>query len=139
MGRVKQMDVAGLPPRNLVDAMQAAADRDMVARQYVDGFATILEEVVPLLLTGAEQGWSLTDRIIWTHLQLLHRYGDSLIARKCGEPVASEAARRAALTIDAAGTDGAGIRGQSYLEALSDFDFWLALTGIDATRAQQQT
>ena len=41
MGRVAEADVADLeapPPANLLDAMRLAADRDLVARQFVNGF-----------------------------------------------------------------------------------------------------
>src|SRR5437763_636089 len=36
LGRVSEADVAGDPPTDLLDAMRAAADRDLVARQYAN-------------------------------------------------------------------------------------------------------
>ena len=74
-------------PADLLAAMQAASDRDLVARQYVTGFSTVLDQVLPWLLAGPGQGWSLADTIVHTQLRLLSRFGDSLIARKCGPAV----------------------------------------------------
>ena len=85
LGQVEAMDVAASAPRDLRDAMAAASERDLVARQYVTNFAIVLEEVVPGLLAGARHGWSLVDTIVQAQLQLLARYGDSLIAQVwCG-------------------------------------------------------
>ena len=120
LGRVDAMDVAGDSPADLRAAMRAAADRDLVARQYVTGFSTVLDEVVGLLLGGTGRGWTLADTIIDAQLRLLSRYGDSLIARKCGSLAARAAADRAAAVL-AAGQPGDA----RYLEGLADLDFWL--------------
>jgi triphosphoribosyl-dephospho-CoA synthase len=50
----------------------------------------------------------------------MSRHPDSLIARKCGSTVAKESASRAAQVLDT-GQPG----DESYLDALSDLDFWL--------------
>jgi triphosphoribosyl-dephospho-CoA synthase len=124
LGKVQDMDVADPPPDDLLIAMRAAADRDLVARQYVEDFRLVLEDVVPRLAFGREAGWSLTDTIIHTHLDLLSRHPDSLIARKCGPAVAQQASAMAGQVLDA-GSPG----DESYLEALADFDFWLRADG----------
>ncbi len=125
LGRVSEMDVADTAPGSLLEAMRAAAQRDLVARQYCCQFATVLEEVVPALRHGADQGWSLTDRIVHTHLLIMHRYPDSLIARKCGSAVAAESAARAGQVLEIAAADPEGIHGEPYFHALADLDFWL--------------
>jgi triphosphoribosyl-dephospho-CoA synthase len=124
MGNVDSMDVAGPPPEDLLAAMRAAQDRDLIARQYVDGFALVLEEVVPLLQAGRVAGWTLTTAIIQTHVTLLARYGDSLIARKCGPTVARQAAAMAQRVLTA-GQPGE----EAYEQALADLDFWLRSDG----------
>jgi triphosphoribosyl-dephospho-CoA synthase len=118
------MDVAQSPPGDLLAAMRAAADRDLVARQYVEDFRLVLDDVMPRLTAGRTRGWSLTDAIIHTHLDLLSRHPDSLIARKCGLSVAQQASAMAGQVLDA-GSPG----DESYLEALADFDFWLRADG----------
>ena len=100
--------------------MRAAADRDLVARQYATGFSTVLHEVLVWLCEGTGREWTLTDTIIHTQLRLLERHGDSLIARKCGADVAQETADRAAKVL-AAGWPGDA----DYNQQLSDLDFWL--------------
>ena len=95
LGKVEEMDVADEPPADLLAAMHAAADRDLVARQYVDDFRLVLDEALPLLVAGRASGWSLTEAIIHTHLTLLARYGDSLIVRKCGSETAEQSSAMA--------------------------------------------
>src|SRR5687767_2981004 len=38
MGTVEKMDVAAEPPTSLLDAMRSAQERDLIARQYANGF-----------------------------------------------------------------------------------------------------
>ncbi len=120
LGTVRSMDVATGAPDDLLQAMAAAADRDMVARQYDNQFATVLREIVQWLSTGLEQGWALSDSIVHCQLQLISRYGDSLIARKCGQAQSREAADRAATVLES-GRPG----DPKYFRALSDLDFWM--------------
>ncbi|MCI0359255.1 MAG: triphosphoribosyl-dephospho-CoA synthase [Planctomycetaceae bacterium] len=124
LGKVEEMDIAGEPPADLLFAMRAAADRDLVARQYTDDFRLVLEEALPLLIAGRSSGWSLTDSIIHAHLALLARYEDSLIARKCGSPTAKQVSARAGSVL---ATGGPG--DEAYYESLADFDFWLRADG----------
>jgi len=124
LGEVDAMDVADEPPSDLLAAMRSAAERDMVARQYAEDFEHILRFVAPTLHRGTQAGWSLTETIIHTQLQLLAQFPDSLIARKCGPDIAREAADRAAAVLDT-GNPG----DEQYLQALVDLDFWLRSDG----------
>jgi triphosphoribosyl-dephospho-CoA synthase len=124
LGKVKEMDVAAEPPVDLLLAMHAAADRDLVARQYADDFRLVLGEALPLLVAGQSAGWPLSEAVIRTHLELLARYEDSLIVRKCGSDTARQISARAA-TVLAAGQPG----DENYFQALSDFDFYLRADG----------
>jgi len=120
LGKVEAMDVSGPPPEDLLKAMQAAADRDLVAKQYVTRFETVLQRVAPWLVEGRERGWSLTDSIVHAHLRLMSEEPDSLIIRKSGRALAEEASRHAARVLDSGAPQD-----ESYLRALEDFDFWL--------------
>jgi triphosphoribosyl-dephospho-CoA synthase len=80
--------------------------------------------VVPSLASGQQTGWSLTDTIIRTQLQILASFTDSLIARKCGPKVARQAADHAAAALEA-GEPG----DEPYVHALADLDFWLRSDG----------
>jgi triphosphoribosyl-dephospho-CoA synthase len=124
LGKVKEMDVAEEPPADLLLAMHAAADRDLVARQFVDDFHLVLDEALPLLIAGRSSGWTLTESIIHTHLALLARYEDSLIVRKCGGETAKQVSAMAGGVLTAGGPGE-----EAYYEALADFDFWLRTDG----------
>jgi triphosphoribosyl-dephospho-CoA synthase len=120
LGEVPEADIHATPPSDLLAAMQLAAERDLVARQYANNFAEVLGNVVPWLQQGLAQGWPLGDVIIRVHLRMLSQFPDSLIARKCGPQVAAEAASHAK-TVLAAGWPG----DDNYHAALADLDFWL--------------
>jgi triphosphoribosyl-dephospho-CoA synthase len=124
LGATASMDVAAPAPANLIDAMQTAADRDLVARQYANGFEQVLDLAAPLICQGLQNGWSLTESVIHAHVTLLSRFPDSLIARKCGLSVAEQASRIARQVLDA-GSPG----DEDYLRAMDDLDFWLRSDG----------
>ncbi len=124
LGTAPQADVADAPPADLIAAMRLAADRDMVARQYAEGFAQVLGFVVPLLGKGIDRGWPLGQTIIHVQMQLMSQFPDSLIERKLGPAVARRSAEMAQRVI-ASGQPGE----QAWGRALADFDFWLRSDG----------
>jgi triphosphoribosyl-dephospho-CoA synthase len=124
IGQAESMDVTGAAPADLLDAMRAAADRDLVARQYANGFEQVLGLVAPAITQGVQAGWTLTDAVIHTHILLLSRFPDSLIARKCGLSVAEQASQLAQRVLDAGGPGD-----EDYLRAAADLDFWLRSDG----------
>ncbi len=101
LGEVPEHDVAGTPPEDLCAAMQLAADHDLVARQYTNGFAEVLGEVAPALV-GHEAEQPLGEAIVQVQLQLMAKYGDSLVLRKCGEETNAELRRRATIALESA-------------------------------------
>ena len=125
LGTVEHGDVnAPEPPRmTLLEAMALAADRDLVARQYVDDFADVFWTADGVQAAVAADR-PLGEAIVRGYLELLARRPDTLIARKCGGAVAEEASRRAAAVLQSleAGED-------AYRGALADFDFWLRADG----------
>jgi len=127
MGRVEEMDIAEDPPDDLLVAMQAAADRDLVARQYANRFEEVLGRVLPWLEEGGSAGYPLTTNIVYTYVRLLAECPDSLIARKCGKAVALEASARATKVLESGDPDDDEESG--YFRALGDLDFWLRSAG----------
>jgi triphosphoribosyl-dephospho-CoA synthase len=122
LGRAAQMDVAGTAPRDLLAARRAAADRDLVARQYVMGFDVVFD--LAERLSDGQREWGLVDAIVHVHLQAMSQYPDSLIARKCGLDTARQAAARAGQVL------GEGPPGSpAYTGALANLDFWLRSDG----------
>ena len=124
MGTTERHDLAGDAPDDLIAAMRAAADRDLVARQYTEGFSDVLDRVIPWLSEALVANRTLADAIVETQLRLMAACGDSLIARKCGNEVAREASDRAAGVLESLQTDK-----EPYRAALADFDFWLRSDG----------
>jgi len=124
LGAAAEHDVAGPAPDDLLVAMRAAADRDLVAAQYANGFADVLGVVAPAIAAALAGGLRLNDAIVWTSVQLMSRWPDSLIARKCGVEIARSAQARAAKAL-ALGPPG----NDAYYDALGDLDFWLRSAG----------
>lgn len=124
MGTVSQMDVARESPPSLIDAMRSAQDRDLIARQYANGFHEVFDCVVPWLIEAQAAGWTLMDSIVHVHVRTMARFPDSLIARKCGADVAAHSQQAAGRVLE---TGGPG--DENYELALGDLDFWLRCDG----------
>lgn len=118
MGHTDEADIGQQPELSLYAAMQLAADRDSVARQYTDGFAQVFT-TSDHIAARVTAGDCLCDAIVHAFLTLLSEQGDTLIARKCGLSTSDEAADRASSVL----------RQADWLEASADFDFWLRSDG----------
>jgi triphosphoribosyl-dephospho-CoA synthase len=123
LGQVADQDIRDEPTLPLREIMRLAADRDLIALQYVNGFREVLDEDVPALARGLRTYGNLEQAIVGAHLHLLARYADSLIARKRGTAEAEEASRRAENVLNA------GWPGPTGLAAFVDFDAWLCAVG----------
>ena len=121
LGRVESSDIHDTPPDSLLDAMRLASDRDLVARQYAEGFPHVLNYVVPWLTSAIrDKHLPISLAVVHTFLQLLAIEPDSLIARKRGPDLARQVSMQASRVL------GSGEAGDpTYGEALADFDFWL--------------
>ncbi len=102
MGTDAKADVRHPPPSDvsLLDAMQIASHRDLIANEYVSGFGRVFslhdKEYGPRLATG----WSAEDAIARVYLHALARIPDTHVARKFGAARA-EAVRTRAATFEA--------------------------------------
>ncbi|WP_439620230.1 triphosphoribosyl-dephospho-CoA synthase [Gemmata sp.] len=96
LGVAPEQDVRAEPTATLLEAMRLAADRDMVARQYANGFADVFDFGVPAFLAGLERFGCVEAAIVDSQLRWLAEYPDSLIARKRGAEVAADVQKRAA-------------------------------------------
>jgi triphosphoribosyl-dephospho-CoA synthase len=95
LGDATEQDVRDEPTVTLLEAMKLAADRDMVARQYANGFADVFDFGVPAFLDAFERFGCVEAAIVDSQLKWLATYPDSLIARKNGLGVAEDVRRRA--------------------------------------------
>ncbi len=83
-----EQDVRDEPTVTLHEAMALAADRDLVARQYAQGFEVLFALGLPPLEDCLANFGCVEAGVIECQLAWLAMDPDSLIARKCGEEVA---------------------------------------------------
>lgn len=96
LGDAPDQDVREQPTVTLIEAMRLAADRDMVARQYANGFADVFDFGTPAFLDAFNRFGCVEAAIVNLQLRWLAEYPDSLIARKNGLAVAEDVRWRAA-------------------------------------------
>lgn len=86
LGESREQDVRRPPTLGLVAAMALAADRDLVARQYRDGFADLWDTGLPAVPAGLPPDHPSAVEAVF--LAWLSAYPDSHIVRKHGTRVA---------------------------------------------------
>ena len=84
LGKTNEQDLYEEPTVNLLECMTLAADRDMVAAQYANGFEQVLHSGQDWLRDVAATNLSQPQQVSLLSVRLLAAFGDSLIARKCG-------------------------------------------------------
>ena len=124
LGTVAEQDVAAEPTVRLLDAMRLAAGRDLVARQYANGYADVFQIVLPALRDSLAKGRLLETAIVAAFLGLLARLPDTLIARKRGPTEALDASRRATEVLMAGWPETEAGRAR-----FESFDAWLRAEG----------
>ena len=103
LGEVPAQDVRRPPSIDLREAMSLAADRDSIARQYVNGYSELFELALPALpagwvppsAVGARADGATTAAVQGLYLTLLSEQADSHIVRKHGEALAQTVMRSA--------------------------------------------
>jgi triphosphoribosyl-dephospho-CoA synthase len=124
LNSVEHNDVSGPAPASILTAMQDAADRDLVARQFVNHFQEVFG-AAGRLKNNQERFGSLAVAIVVTHLELIAEHGDSLIARKCGIDTSNRARMKAQQVL----ADGVVGGWPAMMDALADLDFWMRSDG----------
>ncbi len=125
LGKVDAQDVVAEPTVTLLEAMRLAADRDSIARAYVTGMADLWEMREKVYRPALDAGASQDEAIVWCHLVWMARFPDTLIARKCGERVAQESARRAREVVERCEGASAVLASRE----LAELDGWLREDG----------
>jgi triphosphoribosyl-dephospho-CoA synthase len=100
LGSVGEQDVAREPTVTLREAMALAADRDMIARQYVNDFEQVFETAELLTQELSDEWNELYSRIVSVFLRQLSKYPDTLIERKFGRAAAEEVSLAARQVIE---------------------------------------
>ena len=87
LGAPAEHDVQDAPQVSLLQGMQAAADRDLIAQQYSDGYQAVFNALAcynTYLGLWEREAWAVTA----VHLHFLSEFEDSHIARKHGNAMA---------------------------------------------------
>lgn len=100
LGTVPKQDIQQSPQCTLLEAMQLASNHDLIALQYADGYCALFNDAIPTFGGALEQLGTMEGAIIFTHLYLMAKYPDSLIARKCGLDIAKESSQRASQVLE---------------------------------------
>jgi triphosphoribosyl-dephospho-CoA synthase len=103
LGEAPDQDVRDEPTVTLLEAMKLAADRDMIARQYANGFADVFDFGTPAFLEAFAKFGSVEAAIVDCQLRWLAAFPDSLIARKNGLAVAEDVQKRAISVMELGG------------------------------------
>src|SRR5215470_5607361 len=96
LGRVETQDVGAAPTVSLLDAMELAAERDLVARQYANGFADVYEIGIARIEASRNNGHGPDWIATLVFLDFLRTFPDSHIARKFGIEIAKQVRLEAA-------------------------------------------
>ncbi|WP_366511794.1 triphosphoribosyl-dephospho-CoA synthase [Mesorhizobium sp.] len=94
-------DVRQEPKVHLLDAMREAADRDMIARQYVSGFDDVFGVGLAALEAALSRGEGGMWPTVFAYMAFLAGFPDSHVVRNHGAEVANQA-RQEALAVEAA-------------------------------------
>lgn len=90
LGTAPRHDVHGPATVSLREAMAQAADRDLIARQYVFGFADVFELGLPLLESALPRAPEAKWATLLVYLGFLAAVPDSHVVREHGPAVAQE-------------------------------------------------
>ncbi|MER8826546.1 triphosphoribosyl-dephospho-CoA synthase [Mesorhizobium sp. M0938] len=94
-------DVRQEPKVHLLEAMREAADRDMIARQYVTGFGDVFDVGLAALEAALARGEGGMWPTVFAYMAFLAGFPDSHVVRNHGTEVANQA-RQQALAVQAA-------------------------------------
>ena len=94
LGEAPEHDVNRAPPSiTLLEAMKAATKRDLIARQYAEGFSLVLGAGRNFYSAALKKGVPLPQAITETFVFLLAQNPDTLISRKLGPQRSEEVSR----------------------------------------------
>jgi triphosphoribosyl-dephospho-CoA synthase len=123
LGDASAQDLAASPTVTLTAAMELAADRDDVAREYATAFSRTFTVGTPALEHARAAGLGWAEAVVECYLALLADSPDTLIIRKLGTEAAASVSARA-IEVLAAG----GMRTNIGRRAVASFDLELRNT-----------
>jgi triphosphoribosyl-dephospho-CoA synthase len=128
LGSPGDNDVREAPKVKLVEAMREAAGRDLIARQYANGFDDIFGFGLPALQKSLARGETGMWPAIAVYMAFLTNFPDSHVARRHGDAIAQkvqEEARALCAALEAKNDEA------THIALLSSFDRDLKARGIN--------
>ena len=95
LGSAPKHDVSTVPQVSLLEAMGEAADRDMIARQYVTSFADVFAGGLGAYKAAVDRDEREMWPVVFTYLYFLSAFPDSHIVRKHGNAIAGKTQKEA--------------------------------------------
>lgn len=95
LGDAEEQDVREEPTVSLIEAMGMAADRDLIARQYTNGFADIFDGGLSAWKEATGRGEADMWPTVFVYLHFLSSFRDSHIGRKHGIDLAEKVRKEA--------------------------------------------
>jgi triphosphoribosyl-dephospho-CoA synthase len=126
LGRAAEQDVAAPPTVTLLEAMRLAAERDLIARQYADGYAEVFAIGVSGIRRDKQHGLRADCITTRAYLTFLAEFPDSHLARKFGIGVAEAVRSEAAAFLRSLPADP-----DAAMAPLLDFDQSLKARGLN--------
>lgn len=123
LGHAEKGDVTTGDVLPLKRAMALAAERDVIACEYIQGFSGVSSLAKVLSLAVAK--WGLEQGIVHAHLWQMATSPDTLILRKLGQAAAVESSRLARVVVDGGWT----AQGPVSRDAFDVLDEWLRAEG----------
>lgn len=122
LGDAPEQDVRSEPTVTLLEAMKLAADRDLIARQYANGYTDVFDLGVPAFTDAFAKYGNVEAAVIACQFAWMAAFPDSLIARKRGLAVAEDVQRRVQHVLSLGGLDTpegrrAGVELDAYLRS----------------------
>lgn len=105
LGDAREQDVRSEPTVTLLEAMKLAVDRDLIARQYANGYADVFDLGVPAFTDAFAKYGNIEAAVISCQFAWMAAFPDSLIARKRGLEVAEDVQRRTQHVLSLGGLD----------------------------------
>jgi triphosphoribosyl-dephospho-CoA synthase len=126
LGHAEAQDVRTPPTMSLLEAMRLAVDRDLIARQYANGYADVFQTGVARIAAARRSGHPADWTATLVFLDFLCGFSDSHIARKFGAGIAEQVRAEAAQLRRSLPDDAAAA-----FPALSAFDRSLKTRGLN--------
>jgi len=124
MGQADNQDYRTEPTKTLREVMALSQNRDSIAREYANGFEITLNYSLPYFRRVEHFEECCEIAIVGLHLNLIAKYSDTLITRKCGVETSHRAQQKAQAVLESGWPHS-----EKSKVLFEEFDCWLREDG----------